>query len=1017
MERLVDAGLMPADEKRRKELEKLDPYWLRAAALDQELTLHEIGRALFHLNQRRGFKSNRIADADDSEKSATKAGMRALNEALDAQGARTLGEFLARRHKRDRYGKRLKNGSEHAAPEAVRFRPTVQGTKNLYDFYPSRDRVEEELDKIWQNQRQYHPALTDDLLARLKRIIVEQRPLKKPIVGRCTLRPEAGVVERFGLDIDMGERAPKAHPLFQRFRILQEAAQLRIVWPGRGERPLTLQERSAIAAKLMTSSGTTIAFDKLRKAAKLPDDLRFNYELAGRKGLQPDQTAVKLAGKHGFGKAWHSFPRDRQIEVVERLLGVEDPEELIDWLRTEFDLDSEKAEKISEMRLPQGHGQFGRSILGNLVDAMEQQSREGVDPITGEVFARPLTYDEAVKAIDADLHHSDLRADGTAARLPYYGEALIRHVVSKPDAPEQSQEKIGRVPNPTVHIALNQLRKIVNALIEKHGVPTEIVIELARELKQNREQKDRIQRENRENEQKNEERRVRLAKLGIADSHEARLRLRLFDELPPDERVCVFTGTPISQERLFDGSIEIEHILPYSRTLDDSFMNKVLCTREANRRKGRRAPAEVWSGDDLRTIFERAERTVRKKAWRFQPDAMDKFAAEGGFLARQLTDTQHMARLAKTYLEHVCDQVWAPPGRLTAMLRAKWGLNSLLPDHNYPDAKHPKNRKDHRHHAIDAFVVACTDRSLLNRIAHASGQAEALDLDRLFPKDAFPEPYDGYRDDLGRMLDRLIVSHKADHGLPPGTRDDPHVTSGQLHEATAYGLVEEEIDGKRYNLVSRKPVEALTEGEIARVRDAALRDALREVAESAKRGGQKLSEALAGFGRKRGIRRVRVLKTEGSVRVVRHGNGAGRTFEKAYAPGDNHRIEIFELPDGSWAGEGVTVHDANQRGYEPAWRRKYPQARLAMCLHGGDLIEADFGSGHGIYRVYRLEPSAKRVRLAAHNEAGSINDRHNDPDDPLRWIFGTYERLRQAGARQVRVDPLGRISPTQRAVK
>jgi CRISPR-associated endonuclease Csn1 len=85
-----------------------------------------------------------------------------------------------------------------------------------------------------------------------------------------------------------------------------------------------------------------------------------------------------------------------------------------------------------------------------------------------------------------------------------------------------------------------------------------------------------------------------------------------------------------------------------------------------------------------------------------------------------------------------------------------------------------------------------------------------------------------------------------------------------------------------------------------------------------------------------------------------------------------------------------------------------------MRLHGGDLVQADFGSGNGIYRVYRLEPSAKRVRLAAHNEAGSINDRHNDADDPLRWIFGSYERLRQAGAQQVRVDALGRASPIQR---
>src|SRR5690606_5864266 len=110
METLVENGLMPADEGARKKLEKLDPYWLRAAALDERLELHELGRAIFHLNQRRGFRSNRIADSGDNEKSAMKAGMRQLREALDEHGARTLGELLARRHGRDRLGHRTTNG-------------------------------------------------------------------------------------------------------------------------------------------------------------------------------------------------------------------------------------------------------------------------------------------------------------------------------------------------------------------------------------------------------------------------------------------------------------------------------------------------------------------------------------------------------------------------------------------------------------------------------------------------------------------------------------------------------------------------------------------------------------------------------------------------------------------------------------------------------------------------------------------------------------------------------------------
>ena len=85
METLIEHGLMPKDKTERKDLEKLDPYWLRAAALGQRLELPEIGRAIFHLNQRRGFKSNRITDSDDSEGSAMKAGMKALDERLRAR--------------------------------------------------------------------------------------------------------------------------------------------------------------------------------------------------------------------------------------------------------------------------------------------------------------------------------------------------------------------------------------------------------------------------------------------------------------------------------------------------------------------------------------------------------------------------------------------------------------------------------------------------------------------------------------------------------------------------------------------------------------------------------------------------------------------------------------------------------------------------------------------------------------------------------------------------------------------
>ena len=764
---------------------------------------------------------------------------------------------------------------------------------------------------------------------------------------------------------------------------------------------------------LMNRAPQTIDFATLRRGAGLPPDARFNYESAGRNGFQTDHTAAKLASLRAFRRKWRSLPGERQVEIVERLLAEKDEGALCSWLQEECGLTEAAAEFVSAMRLPQGHGHLGRAALEGLVRVMEQESLEETDKETGEIYRRPLTYDEAAQRLGR--HHSAHGPGERRSRLPYYGEAFPgSYVISRPNAPQGSQEFIGRVSNPTVHIGLNQLRKIVNALIDAYGPPREIVVELARELKLNKKQKEARERENRKNQERNDEIRRELAALGIADTHENRRLLQLYGELPAGERVCVYSGGCISKEILFSGKVEIDHILPYSRTLDDSFMNKALCIREANRSKGNRAPAEAWTGDELQEIAERAERLFRRKAWRFAPEAMQRFEENEGWLARQLNDTAYLSRMAKHYLEHVCGpgQVWVSPGRLTKMLRGRWGLNKLPADNGASGAGQEKNRNDHRHHAVDAFVIACTDRGLLKRIARESGRAEELRLDRLFPKDGFPQPFDGYYRRMTDCLQQLVVSHKPDHGIPPGGRDNPHVTSGALLEETAYGPVEKEISGKRYNLVYRKGIDALTSGEIECVADCRLRNDLKGVAGSVPPGDKKeLKEALAEFGRSRNIRRVRILKTKESFRIVRH--GADGEFEKAYLPAGNHRIEIYEMPDGQWAGEGVAVYDANRPGFAPNWRNRHPQASLVMRVHKGDLIEADFGEGTAIYRVCRLEAKSSRLRLARHYEGGSLDKRHEEENDPFRYERKAYSKLKAANARRVVVSPIGRVRPAR----
>ncbi|GAA4223248.1 hypothetical protein GGQ68_000825 [Sagittula marina] len=203
--------------------------------------------------------------------------------------------------------------------------------------------------------------------------------------------------------------------------------------------------------------------------------------------------------------------------------------------------------------------------------------------------------------------------------------------------------------------------------------------------------------------------------------------LRLSEELGPaiGPRCCPYTGAPITSAMVLNGDCDIDHILPYSRTLDDSFSNKTLSLKEANREKRNRAPHEAWGGEPTRwaAIESNLKNLSDGKKWRFGPDAMERCEGESDFLDRALVDTQYLSRKSRAYLDTLFTEgghVWAVPGRMTEMLRRHWGVNSLLSDKEH-DAVKPKSRTDHRHHGIDA---AATDRSLINRIAKAAGQGE-----------------------------------------------------------------------------------------------------------------------------------------------------------------------------------------------------------------------------------------------------------------------------------------------------
>jgi CRISPR-associated endonuclease Csn1 len=957
---------------------------LRAEALERALTPHELGRALFHLNQRRGFKSNRKADRKNKEDGKIAEGAKRLRERLASENARTLGEFLWRRQNKTNVAQRL----------PARIRLQGLGAKALYEFYPTREMIEDEFGQIWRAQAQFAPdVVTAEKGEAIHRVLFRQRPLKPPKVGFCTL-------------VEGEQRLPKALPSVEA-RVIYET--LNHIEIGAKARKLDLGERNALATVLL--SGKNMTMGQIRKALKLPADQKINFEEGGRDKLEGAKSAWALGEKGPIGKAWAAWPLDRKDEFVWTLLTEADEFALVEILKRDFTLTEDQAARAAAIVPEEGYARLGPTANA---------------AILAELIADVIPYSEAVvragKRRGENWHHSDERDGEILKPLPYYPEVLGRHIIPGDGVSEDTFQRLGRIANPTVHICLNQLRRIVNDLVATHGQPDEIVLELARDLKNSLERRKEIEADNRRNREAAEKRTQKLIELGQPDTGENRARLRMFEE---QERAgagvarCPYTLRAIGLTDLFSSEVDIDHVLPMSRTLDDGRANRLLCFREANRVKRNQTPWEAFGNGWTTAKGERVEwsaitanaDTLPKGArWRFLPDAMERFNADGrDFLARQLNETRYLSRLAKAYLSKSCnpDNVWVVTGLMIGLLRGKWGMNDLFADHNHADLspeaeeKARKDRNDHRHHAIDAIVIGAMTRGLVNEIARRAGQATDRD-ERLFA--GLEPPFPEFRQAARAALDKMTVSHKPEHR-----------TTAALHEDTAYGFIRGEKEAREIgNLVRRKPIDSLTGPEVDAVRDPVLRRELGAIRAPFADGKGKVKDAkafqqaLKAFGEERQIRRIRVGKADQSIVAIgdRH---TGETY-KALVPGENHHMDIVQMRDGSWKGFAATYFEINRKDWRPRWEAERTGGKLVMRVHKGDTIElVDTDGVRRIKTIVRLSPSNNILYLVRHTDAGDFQKRHDDPDDAFRWDFANVGKLRERGAVAVRVDEIGRV--------
>jgi CRISPR-associated endonuclease Csn1 len=564
MRTLIEYGFFPAEKAQRKALETMNPFALRVKGLDEALTPAEFGRALFHINQRRGFKSNRKTDKKDSDSGVLKTAINNLRETLKTENCRTVGEWL---NKRNIAGQTVR--ARYRQNKIIKDDGKTHIDKS-YDLYIDRAMIEHEFDALWAKQAELNSALfTEAARADLKDVLLHQRALKPVKPGRCTFMPDE-------------ERAPLALPSTQRFRMYQEVNNLRILREGFKEEPLTLKQRDDLINELERNSKRS--FTQIKKMLGVGGTVQFNFEDPKRQELKGNTTSAILSKDEHFGAAWFKFDEAKQDAVVLQLNKEENVARLIRWLQDETDIDEKRAEAVANVGLPEGYGSLCTLALARILPELRREV---------------VTYDKAAQAAGFD-HHSLISALATGEillELPYYGQPLQRHVGFGSNDPQDSDEKrYGRIANPTVHIGLNQVRLVVNALIKRYGHPSEVIVEVARDLKQSKDRRAEENKQQAENQKRNI--RLRAEIVAIMCVSEERVKsadiqkMILWEELSfdPADRRCPYSGAQISVTMLLSDEVEIEHILPFSQTLDDSLNNKTVALRQANRMKGNRTP-------------------------------------------------------------------------------------------------------------------------------------------------------------------------------------------------------------------------------------------------------------------------------------------------------------------------------------------------------------------------------------------------------------------------------------------
>jgi len=810
---------------------KLNPYELRAKSIKEEISLTELGRVFYHMIQRRGFLSNsRSAGADINEKSTiykgdSKIGKIGISKTLESiSQSKTLGSYL-----------------DSIQPKINE--PYIGELERIRNRYTTRQMYIDEFELIWEFQKKFHSELTLHLKTiiggRKKEgykedgVLFHQRPLRsqKHLVGYCSFEPKKP------------KCAISTIP-FELFRMYQWLNTLSYDVNG-VKQQITKEEREKIVALLLSKEKPS--FKEIRKAInKLDGSYQFNYK--DEDNIVGSYTISNLSNKKFFGKQWFYFSDEEQEKIWHVLSFFDDRDKLKEYAIKNWSFDKEKASKISKFNLKEGYSNLSRKAINNILPFLQKGfmydiavGLAGVRNVLGNDWEKQEQFvlDNVPEIVRSNLKGGYIEplksmmknefncTDKQLEKLYHHSSAIeIEKLLDKLPVNINADREIQKIKNPVVITALFEIRKLVNEIIDTYGKPNEIKVELARDLKASKKNRLETRRQQQTLEKENDRVKDELEKLNQRINHTTILKYKLWEEC---NHTCPFTGQTITISQLFTGEVQIEHIFPWSRSLNDSFNNKTLCFADENRAKGNKTPYEFYStqGDKKwEEIKLQALSCFKTKA--NYPNCYNKFKHfvkikhDEDFISRQLNDTRYISKEAKNYLSKICSDVLVAPGQMTATLRHHWGLNTIL---NTEDDT--KTRDDHRHHAVDALVMACSKRSHLQELSKRNRYHKNHEL-----KD-FPDPWLHFRQDAEKAVEQILVSHKKQKNL---LTVRTHTTKkngvihknvgvaarGQLHLDTVYGK-RKDVFTNEQNYHVRKPITSLTAAEIPKIVDIAIK--------------------------------------------------------------------------------------------------------------------------------------------------------------------------------------------------